>query len=184
MATTTGSKIVTYEEWIEMPESEGKEEVVDGEIITMPPNKWNHGEIVDNLQLILRSQLDLKAIRVTSTNFGLVIRREPLTCRTPDLAVFIKKDLVIKDGLVYSPPELLVEVLSPSNSRKDIARKIRDYESIGVPEFWILSPEARTFEILQLQDGKLRTTQVVNQGQIHPLRFPETVVDVASVWPD
>ena len=92
--------------------------------------------------------------------------------------------MVVEDGYIFSPPELAVEVLSPSNTRKDMARKIEDYESIGVPELWILSPEGHTFEILQLQEGKLRTTQIVNQGQLHPLRFPETSVDVSSVWPD
>jgi Uma2 family endonuclease len=181
---TTGSKIITYEEWLRMPETKEKEEVVDGEIIKMPPNKWNHAEVVDELHALLVLQLDRKTIRVTSSRFGLVIRKEPLICREPDLAVFIRKNILEEEGYIYSPPELAVEVLSPSNTRKDMARKIEDYESIGVPELWILSPEGHTFEILQLQEGRLRTTQIVNQGQLHPLRFPETSVDVSSVWPD
>jgi len=183
MASTT-SRIVTYEEWLNMPESEGKEEVVDGEIITMPLNKWNHAEIVDELHAILLLQLDRKVFRVTSSVWGLVIRKDPFTCRNPDLAVFVRKGIIEQDGYIFSPPELLVEVLSPSNTRKDMVRKTADYESIGVPELWILSPEGQTFEIFQLQNGKLTRTQVLADGQLRPLRFPEAVVDVASLWPD
>jgi Uma2 family endonuclease len=181
---STTSKIVTYEEWLEMPETEGKEEVVDGEIIVMPPAQYPHMHIVQSLQMLLAFQLDPKVIWVVTTVFGLVIRKDPLTCREPDLAVFIRKNIVQQDGYIHSVPELVVEVLSPRNTRKDMVRKTEDYESIGVPELWILSPEARTFEVLQLQDGKLRRTQLLAEGQLRPIRFPEAVVDVASVWPD
>jgi Uma2 family endonuclease len=183
MASTT-SKIVTYEEWLGMPEVEGKEEVVDGEILIMPPNKWSHQEIVAELHAILLAQFDRKAVRVAASVFGIVIRKDPFTLRSPDLAVFIRKNIVEMDGYIYSPPELVVEVLSPRNSRKDMVRKTEDYQNIGVPELWLLSPEARTVEVLQLQDGLLHRTQILAEGQLHPLRFPETVVDVASVWPD
>jgi len=183
MASTT-SKIVTYEEWLQMPEVEGREEVVDGEIVGMPANKWSHQEIVAELHAILFAQFDRKLVRVAASVFGLVIRKEPLRVRTPDLAVFIRRNIVELDGYIHSAPELVVEVLSPRNTRKDMVRKTEDYESIGVPELWILSPEARSFEVLHLLDEKLRTTQIVNEGQLRPLRFPETVVDVASVWPD
>lgn len=183
MASTT-SKIVTYEEWLKMPETEGKEEVVDGEIISLPPNFCPHVYVVQTLQMALVSQLDPKTVWVVATVFGLVIRENPLTCRNPDLAIFVRKNIVLRDGYFQCAPELLVEVLSAGNSRKDMVRKIEDYESIGVPELWILSPEARTFEVLQLQEGKLRQTQVLTQGQLRPLRFPEAVVDVSSVWPD
>lgn len=183
MASTT-SKIVTYEEWLKMPVTKRKEEVVDGEIITMPPAKWKHAEIINKLHRILVLQLDDNDFSVSSSVFGVVIREEPLTCREPDLAVFRRRSIVEQDGYIHSAPELVVEVLSPSNSRRDMSKEAEDYESIGVSEFWILSPEARSVEVLQLPDGKLHTTQIVNQGQLRPLRFPEAVVDVAAIWPD
>ncbi len=183
MAIAT-SKIVTYEEWLNMPETEGKEEVVDGEIIPMPPTKWKHARILHQLQMMLQKQLDPDAVLVLTTVFGLVIRKEPLTCREPDLAVFIAKNVIERDGYIYSPPELLVEVLSPSNNRKYMARKIADYESIGVPEMWVFAPDSQTIEVLQLRDGKLQRIQWVAEGQLRPLSFPEAVVDVAAIWPD
>ena len=98
--------------------------------------------------------------------------------------MFIETNIVEQDGYIHSPPELVVDVLSPSNTRSERAEKLRDYEEIGVPEVWVLSSEARTVEVLRLENGKLRTVQVVSEGQLRPLRFPEVVVDVPFIWPD
>src|SRR5689334_6292488 len=129
MASTT-SKVVTYEEWLQMPQTKTKEEVVDGEIITMPPPTWDHATIINELDTTLTLQLDRKLYRVMSTVFGVVIRKDPLVCREPDLAVFLRKSVVVQDGYIHSAPELVVEVLSPSNTRKDMTARIEDYESI------------------------------------------------------
>lgn len=178
------SKIVTYEEWLAMPEVEDAiEEVVDGEISIMPPAKWHHAGVVESLADTLKPQLDRKLVRVVTTNFGLVIRLTPLTTRVPDLAVFITANIVEKDGYIHSPPELVVEVLSPANTRVERVRKIADSASLGVPEVWVFSPEAQTLEILHLVEGQLRTVGVVREGQIHPRLFPEAVVDIAAIWP-
>jgi len=168
-----------------MPETQdGIEEVVNGEIRIMPPPKWKHTRVIRNLGAILKKQVDERLILVVSEQFGLVIRRNPLSSRVPDLAMFIETNIVEQDGYIHSPRELLVEVLSPSNTRSERAEKLRDYEELGVPEVWVLSPEARTVEVLRLENGKLRTVQVVSEGQIRPLCFPEVVVDVPFIWPD
>ena len=183
MATTT--RTVTYEEWLHMPVVEDAvEEVVNGEVRIMPPNKWKHTIIVENLSDALKGQVDRKAVRVVASVFGLIIRKKPLTSRVPDLAVFLKQNIVERDGYVHSAPELIVEVLSARNTRRDMAEKITDYESIGVPELWIISPEAQTIEVLQLQEGTLRTKQVATEGQLSPRHFPRVAVDVSSIWPD
>ena len=183
MATTT--RTVTYEEWLKMPVMEDAiEEVVNGEVRTMPPNKWKHALIVQNLARALDRQVNEHEVLVLTTQFGLIIRQRPLTSRIPDLAMFVKKDVVEHDGYIHSAPELVVEVLSPANTRAERAEKLRDYEALGIPEVWVLSPEARTFEVLQLLDGKLRTVQVLTQGQLSPQRFPGVAVEVSSIWPE
>lgn len=183
MATTP--KVLTYEEWLEMPEvQDGIEEVVNGEVRIMPPNKFYHAYVVEKLAKILRSQLDDEQVLVVTSVFGLVTRKSPLTTRVPDLAVFVMANIVEIDGYIHSAPELVVEVLSAGNTRAERAGKIRDYESIGVPELWVFSPEARTVEIMQLSaSGRLETVAIVNQGQIRPKLFPQVTVDVASIWP-
>ena len=177
-------KTVTYEEWLQLPEVEGIEEVVNGEIRRMPPNKFPHAYTVENLADQLKAQFDRSTVRVFSTIFGLVICRQPLTTRVPDIAVFIRANVVEKDGYIHSAPELVVEVLSPANTRAERAEKLRDYESLGVPEVWVLSPEAQTVEVMLLQDGRLATTAILHEGQLKPSRFPNVTVDISAIWPN
>ena len=171
-------KTVTYEEWLRLPEVEGIEEVVNGEIRKMPPNKWNHTCTVENLADLLKAKLDRKTVQVVVSIFGLVFRREPLTTRVPDLAVFVRDNVVEKDAYIHSAPELLVEVLSPSERTE----KLRDYESLGVPEVWVVSPEVQTVEVLLLQDRHLTTTAILRTGELKPTRFPEATTDIAAIW--
>ncbi len=183
MGVTT--KLVTYEEWLSMPVVEDViQEVVNGEIVTMPPPKARHADIVESLADILRRQLDSAQIRVRIRMFGLVIRENPLVMRIPDLAVFRKEKVVERDCYIRSAPELIVEVLSPGNTRAEEEEKLRDYESLGAPEVWVLSPEARTFEVVLLEDGEHKTRALLRGGQRRPQQFPEAVVDIAAVWPD
>ena len=183
MATTT--KLVTYEEWLTMPEvQDATEEVVNGEIRIMPAPKFEHALVVEALHHALASQVDRKAVLLLSTQFGLIIRRDPLSSRVPDLAVFRKSNMVVVDGYIHSAPELAVEVLSPANRRREREEKLRDYESIGVPEIWVVSPESQTFEVLLLKEAKLTTVALLREGLLRPTQFPEVTVDIATVWPD
>ncbi len=181
MATTP--KLLTYAEWLKLPEAEGIEEVVNGEIRRMPPNKIIHADTVEKLADLLKAKLDQRTTKVRVSTFGLVIRRDPLTTRVPDIAVFIRSNVVEMDGYIHSAPELVVEVLSPANTRTERAEKLRDYENLGVPEVWVLSPEAETVEVLQLREGRLVTTALLREGRIAPLRFPDAAIDISALWP-
>ena len=180
----TVPKTVTYEEWLRMPVVEDAvEEVVNGEIRIMPPNKLPHAAVVQRLISALVKQLDEEKIAIYGSVFGLVIRREPLSCRVPDVALFVRDELVEQDGYIHSAPELVIEVLSPGNTRGEREEKLRDYASLGVPEVWVVSPEGRTVEVLELEQGRLETKAIVNQGQLRPRRFPEAPIDVPALWP-
>jgi Uma2 family endonuclease len=185
MATVPNPKIVTYEEWLEMPVVEDRiEEVVDGQIILMPPAKTPHLYIIDWLIDEFKRQLDRKLYGVFTGSFGLVIREKPLTCRNPDVVVFERATVVEKDGYFRSPPQLAIEVLSPSETRRLTARKLEDYASIGVPEVWVFGPQTQTVEILYLDSGRLVTSAILRDGVLKPRAFPHVQVDIATVWPD
>jgi Uma2 family endonuclease len=185
MASLPSSKTVTYEQWLLMPEvQDATEEVVNGEIRIMPPAKWKHQRISELIAAALRNQLGIDRYSVATGSFGLIIRKSPLTSRVPDVAVFELATLVEQDGYINSAPQLLVEVLSPSNSRREREEKLGDYASIGVPEVWVVSPEARTVEVLYLEGAFLRTSQIVASGALIPKLFPQVSVEIAKIWPD
>jgi len=185
MAAPPHTGTVTYEEWLQMPVTQsGREEVVNGEIRIMPPNKMPHPRVVGQLTAAFLRQLDPKTTEFFASVFGLVIRQEPLTCREPDIAVFERSTIVERDGYIHSAPQLVIEVLSPSETRKEIEEKLRDYESIGSEEVWLVSPEALTVEILLLEDGKLRRSTILAEGVLKPKHFPAVQIDIAEIWPD
>ena len=80
-----------------------------------------------------------------------------------------------KDGYIHSAPEFVVAVGSSE-------RKLPDYESIRVPEVWILSPEGETVEVLQLEGGRLQTAAIVHEGILAPKLFPQAGIDVSAIW--
>ena len=169
-----------------MPEvQDAVEEVVNGEIRIMPPPDARHGDILDNLFFLIRSQVNPREVRVRLSEFGLIIRTHPLTSRVPDLAMFLTNTVVQKDGYIHSAPQLAVEVLSPANTRRERADKLADYASIGIPEIWVIAPQGETVEVLYLEDGHYIRAQLLASGDIlKPKLFPHVQVDIAQIWPD
>lgn len=180
----TLAKKLTYEEWLQMPTvQDGREEVVDGELQFMPPNHYPHGKIVQRLALRFGRQLDESQVDIQASDFGLVIQKEPLTCRTPDLAIFWESTVDLRDGLYWSPPGLVVEVLSPSETKRRKESKLKDYASIGVPEAWLVSPEAESVEIYLLHKGRLVSSGMITTGDLNPTQFPGVTIRVPEIWP-
>jgi len=185
MASLPNSKTVTYEEWLRMPEvTDAIEEVVNGEIRIMPAPTWKHHRIIELTRRALERQMDTDRFSFAEGGISLIIRKAPFTSRIPDLAVFEMATLVERDGCAHSAPQLLVEVLSPANTRREREEKLADYASIGVPEVWVVSPEARTVEVLYWEDGYLRRAQILASGILTPKLFPHVQVDIAGIWPD
>jgi Uma2 family endonuclease len=180
----TITKLVTYEDWLRMPVVEDVvQEVVNGEIITTPLPKAKRAGMMETLGDILSQRVDPNQVLVRVGIPGLVISEDPVVMRIPDLALFRTSAVVEKDGYIRSAPELIVEVLSPANSRRERAEKLLDYASLGAPEVWVVSPEALTFEVMLLGNGALRTESILREGILRPTRFPEVALDTASVWP-
>jgi len=185
MASLPNAKTVTYEEWLTMPEvQDAIEEVVNGEIRIMPPAKMIHTWIAQRLRKSLERQLDDTRVQVFPAEVALIIRKSPLTTRVPDISVFIVESMVEKNGYVESPPQLVIEILSPANTRKRQQEKLADYAALGVPEVWVVSPEARNVEILLLEDNQLRRSQILAEGFLQPKLFPNVQIDITQIWPD
>jgi len=184
MASLPQSQRVTYEEWLRMPESRGIEEVVNGEIRIMPAPNWKHGEIQQRIYDQIRPQVEQRVVAVVITQFDLIIRRQPLCTRQPDFAMFLRETIVEKDGRIHSAPQLIGEVLSPSNTPREREEKLADYASLGAPEVWFFSPDNRTIEVLLLESGRYTHTGVFAEGTLTPTQFPNVHVRISEIWRD
>ena len=87
------------------------------------------------------------------------------------------------DGPITVAPELVIEVLSPSETRRTIDPKIADFQSVGVQECWVVSPEAETVEILALTADSVRSVSISGRGQeVRSVVFPELRIAVARIF--
>ena len=100
------------------------------------------------------------------------------------IAVFDRTTIIEENGYYHSAPQLAIEVLWPSETRRMTERELRDYGDIGTSEVWVVSPEASTVEVLRLEDGHLRRAAILAEGILKPRAFPNVQVDISSIWPD
>ncbi len=129
-------------------------EIVKGEEVRKMPAGFSHGYIESYLAAVLRSKL---AIRywVASGEVGLLLSRSPLTLRGADV-VAVGKDRLkgVPKGAIEVPPDLIVEIVSPSDGLPYIIEKMEDYRKWGVKrQVWVF-PEDR--EVVVVDEGGVR----------------------------
>ncbi|MGH8065293.1 MAG: Uma2 family endonuclease [Candidatus Entotheonellia bacterium] len=105
--------------------------------------------------------------RVFVAPLDIVIRRDPLRTRQPDL-MFISKARrdVIGLQVIDGGPDLVIAVLSPTNTRLDLQEKVQIYQTIGVRDAWIVSPQAQTVEVFQLPAEGIQRSGLYGRGHL------------------
>ncbi len=112
-----------------------------------------------------------------------VISREPLRTRQPDLLFVSTERAGILGQMVEGAPDLVVEVLSPSKSRADVEAKLADYGALGVRECWLVSPEAQSVEVLELNEGNWIRTAMYGLGdQIQSQVLSGLILEVGEIF--
>jgi Uma2 family endonuclease len=149
---------LTYEQYLTFPETIQRYEIIDGDMKMPPAPSFEHQWIADSLVLNLRPFVQQRQLGVVvSVTVDVLIQREPLRTRQPDVLFLSTARTGIRgrEGLrglqtLNTAPDLVIEVLSPSETRRDVADKLTDYRAIGVQECWLVSSEAQTVEVLRL----------------------------------
>ena len=148
--TSVVSKL-TYDEFQTLPRDGSKRfELIEGEVFMTPSPNTKHQMAAGNLHFALRRFIDDHDLgRVFFAPYDIVFSR--WTALEPDL-LFIRKERlsIITDANVQGAPDLVIEILSPSNKEYDRETKHRVYEEAGVAEVWYVDPEKRSVEVLNL----------------------------------
>ena len=148
-------KKLTYREFLDGPEIMARYDIVDGEMIMAPAPTRAHQAILRRLAVqVDRFVAEHELGEMWFAPLDVVVQEAPLRVRQPDLMFVSNENSEILGDLIHGGPDLVAEILSPSNSRSEIESKLSDYAQIGVRECWLISPEARTAEVLQLDDGQ------------------------------
>jgi Uma2 family endonuclease len=173
---------LSYEDLLRMPEDGYRYEIIGGELfVSASPNKkhqWTSGRLYGTL-----------FNHVIENDVGEVyhapvdVRLSPHDIVVPDL-IFITRDRrgIYGDQVVEGAPDLVVEILSPSTRTRDLGLKLALYARVGVREYWVADPDARTLVIYALtNEGGYRLIEPVN-GIIRSTVLPDLEIDLDFVF--
>lgn len=144
----------TYEDWLRLPDDGFRYEVLNGVLYMTPPPAIRHQSVSHNLELAIGSFVkERRRGVVLSAPCGVCLPGQPVPVQPDILFVRAERRDIIGEEYVEGAPDLVVEVLSPSNWLYDRTEKFRVYQEAGVPEYWIVDYRARTVEVFVLEEG-------------------------------
>lgn len=143
MSTTA---LITFAEFEQLPESPGKQELIDGELITMPPPELRHTELMKVVYDFLRQTLP--SSRVWPDHTGYRIAGGWIE---PDVSVSWP-DQPRDEKYFLRAPMIAVEILSP---RENIERKLTLYFAEGALEVWVLDRKHRSMTVYKRSEGQI-----------------------------
>lgn len=139
---------LTLEQFYRLPEGECHFELVRGYLVREPPPGLAHGWVASRICHALEQYIldgGVPGVVVTCDTWFELSRRFR-TVRGPDVAfVTMERFRAVEDVTKAMPgaPDLAVEVLSPSQSARDMREKVGDYLEAGAQEVWVIDPAAR-----------------------------------------
>ncbi|MEB2786073.1 Uma2 family endonuclease [Algoriphagus persicinus] len=147
-------------------------ELIKGKVFrsAAAPRK-KHQQIVLRLGSELLQFLDKKPCEAFIAPFDVrlpvksIKNEEIFTVVQPDVCVVCDRTKLDEAGCV-GPPDLIVEVLSPGNNKKELKNKYEVYEESGIQEYWIISPYEETVMINKLVKGKYVPSRLFTRGDI------------------
>ena len=187
---STPPPLLTWEAYMSEPETEGRYDIVEGVRVFMPGATYKHQRVVIRLTNILTAYEDQFGTgRTVIAPFDVLIRRTPkLQTRQPDL-LFVSHERVQTGGGIPDvgplpfAPELLVEIVSNSETQRILTDKIVDYTAIGVSEVWVIRPDARTVEVLILTPNGPQSVAVYAEPDAAlSVTFPTLSVPLAGIF--
>jgi Uma2 family endonuclease len=135
-------RFMTAEEFLALPDDGVPRELIDGAVRVLVPPGGPHGRAGGSMLSHLgRFVYDKPVAEVFLAETGFLLRRDPGLVRAPDVSV-VRVERIPPEGLpqgyVPFPPDLAVEVVSPSDTASDVLDKVQDWLRFGVKIVWVV----------------------------------------------
>ena len=167
-------------------------EIINGELYMMSPPLRIHQYAQLQLLLQIGKFLEDKTCEVYAAPFGVRLFEQEDdtpdkvdTLVEPDIVVVCDQNKLDKYGC-KGAPDLVIEILSPSNERHDRLVKFNLYQRAKVREYWIVDPSHGTVEVLLPdENGKLTISEVYSRKDTAPVTvLPGCMIDLTKVFPE
>lgn len=147
----TGANLLTADDLLRLYGEGVRGELIRGVLHETMAAGVRHGKIVVNLASALHNFVTPRALgTLVASDSGVWLERNPDTVREPDIAYFSAAKMPLDtdiDGYAEVAPDLVVEIRSPSDSRRDVHDKARMWISHDVSLVWVIHPDARTVDV-------------------------------------
>lgn len=181
----TNTKKYTYQDYLELTEEPGYHfEILDGELIKEPSPNVPHQRASRRLQRILEDYFWEVDPEGEIFNAPLDVTFNNITVVQPDIFyVSGEQKAIIEYARIDGPPALVIEILSPTTSRKDRLKKLQIYQRVKVQHYWLVNPEEKTLECFSLRDGLYALVASGMEEEIveHP-DFAGLSIDLKTLW--
>ena len=160
---TTGRLVVDWEGYLNLPDDLTHYEIIDGEVIPLASPRLKHQAVSQELFKRLDIFASVKRLgKLFYAPFDFVVRRAPVRTRQPDLFFLSRERLQDWAHLQEQPrlefaPDLVIEILSPSDTYTYWSEKLQDYFTLGVPEVWLVDVDKRAIEVQVREAGGYRS---------------------------
>lgn len=171
---TVAKKLISAEEFLRTPDpgDGSKRELVRGEIVMMSPAGGRHGVCCTKIVRRVGFFVDTHELgHLMSNDTGFVAERGPDTVRAPDIAFWSRQRLgLVPVGIIEIPPDLGIEVVSPSDTPSQMRQWVRELLEAGVRLVWVIDPESRTLTIHRMGQParELAETETVSGDDVLP----------------
>ena len=174
---------VGYTDLVSMPDDGRRYEIHGGELVVVPSPLPRHQMAVQSIFLLLHGHA--RDTGGTALIAPLDIVLDEFDVVQPDIVFFRaeRRHLVQPDAVTRHPPDIAVEVLSPSTAAVDRGRKMRMFAIYGMPEYWIVDPVRKQIEVHALENGAYRQAQAAAVDDVvRSVLLPNLTFAAASVF--
>lgn len=190
---------VSFEEYTDIcVQSNERYELVRGNLHQMNPPTVLHYRITKFLEQVLDREIENYLDPDEWETFREVGQRtEDDSSRLPDLAIVsrVEADKLLKQTAVFQSPSLLaVEVVSPSSASDDYEGKLKEYQALGIPEYWVVDyeglgaakhigfPKAPTLTVHELINGQYQARRFRGDDPIESPTFRTLTLTANQVF--
>lgn len=157
-------------------------ELVNGEIAVSPSPTPGHSHVDRKLSALLVQHVTAHDLGIIFGDVDTIFGIDDV--RRPDVLYFAKDRLhLIGEKAMEGPPDLCVEIISPSSSTIDRVDKFEQYQAGGVAHYWVIDPATKTLEGYVLRRGTyVATGGGRDQDVVRLPPFPALEIPLATLW--
>ncbi|MDO4727963.1 MAG: Uma2 family endonuclease [Bacteroidota bacterium] len=163
-------------------------ELFRGKILKMSPApNRKHQDVSINLTLGIGNIFKGQKCKLYTAPFDVRIPKHSLEDKDifsvvqPDLCIICDLSKLDERGCIGAP-DLVIEILSPSNSKKEMKEKFQLYEESGVKEYWIIDPNQESVLVNVLENGKYHTQNPIVDDDVNSIIFPNLKIHTDEIF--